>query len=227
MYAVQAAPSDKVDCSKVEEILDDMGAAQGMTTLNDKYKLQTTPDEYTKRCQEMSDAVKVLRKYNKECYSSLTQQVLSAMLRTRSQMNEERCKDPNSEAFKEGLEGVKCVAENAVEKVREAEKKIVLSFQVLHEASIPDDKLRVRRSCCAVQDSKRLFLEATKEKCSKHEALYNQYVESFSSEAMGLICPELDKLECSKLEPIKTDGVEIKSKFFLTPMVKLVKTLDH
>lgn len=200
---------------------------QGITSLNDKYKIATNAEEQTKRCGEMAEAIKTLRKYNKECFSALTQQVLSAVLRTRSQFNELRCKDPASAEFKDSLAGAKCAAENAVESVREAEKKTIISFQVLSEAAISDDKLRVRRACCAVIDSKKVFLAATKDKCSAHEKIYSDYVDSYTSEAMGLICPEQDKLECDKLEALKTDGVTNKSLFFLTPMVKVIKQLDH
>ena len=216
-----------MDCTKVDEVLDDLGAAQGLSTLNDKYKLPTTSEEQVKRCQEMSEALKTLRKYNKECFSSLTQQVLSAILRTRGQSNEAHCKDSSSAEFKEALEASQCVSSNALESVREAEKAIVLSLQVLHEANIPDDKLRVRLACCAVLDAKKIFINATKDKCSKYEKAYGDYVDSFTSESMGLICPETDKLECSKLEPIKSAGATPKTRFFLVPMVKLVKTIDH
>lgn len=175
----------------------------------------------------MADAIKTLRKYNNQCYTSLTQQVLSAILRTRSEFNDLHCKDPASAEFKESLEAAKCAAEQAIDSVRDAEKKTIVSFQVLHEANISDDKLRVRRACCAVLESKKSFLAATKDKCSKYEKTYSNYVDSYTDEAMGLICPADEKLECEKLEAIKTDGVAPKSKFFLTPMVKLVKTLDH
>lgn len=225
--AVHGAPADKVDCTKVDEVFDDLGGAQGMTSLNDKYKIPTNADDQLKRCAEMTDALKTLRKYNKECYTSLTQQVLSAMLRTRTEFNDLRCKDKTSTDFTEGVEAAKCAAEQALDGVKMAEKKIIVSFQTLHEASISDDKLRVRRACCSVIDAKKFFLAATKEKCAKHEKVYAAYVDSYTEEAMGLICPSSDKLECDKLEAIKTDGVEPKTKFFLTPMVKLVKTLDH
>lgn len=225
--AVLAAPADKVDCSKIEEVLDDLGGAQGMTSLNDKYKIPTTVEEQVKRCAEMTDAIKTLRKYNNQCYTSLTQQVLSAILRTRSEFNDLRCKDQSTDAFKDSLAGAKCAATDALEKIKEAENKIIVSFQTVHEASISDDKLRVRRACCAVMDAKKYFLTATKEKCAKHEKIYSDYVDSYTEEAMGLICPSSDKLDCDKLEAIKTDGVQPKTKFFLTPMVKLIKTLDH
>lgn len=195
--------------------------------LNDKYKVQTTADEQTKRCTEMNDAVKTLRKYNKECYSALTQQVLSAILRTRQEFNDLRCKDPNSEEFKTALEAAKCVATEASDKTREAETKTIMAFQMLTDTTISDEKLRVRRTCCSVIDSKKFFLEATKEKCAKHEKVYADYVDSYTSEAMGLICPSADTLDCAKLEALKIDGVTPKTKFFLTPMVKLIKTLDH
>lgn len=192
--------------------------------MNDKYKLATNADEFTKRCQEMSDATKQLKKYNKECYSSLTQQVFSAILRTRSQMNEEVCKPEKSA---EPLAASKCIAENALDKVKEAEKAIVLMSQVVLDSNITDEKLRLRRSCCAVQAGKTRFLEATKEKCAKHEKTYADYVDSYTSEAMGLICPDTEKLECDKLEVLKIEGVQIKSTFFLNPLLKLVKSLDH
>lgn len=198
-----------------------------MSTLNDKYKIPTNNEEQLKRCTEMADAIKTLRKYNNQCFTSLTQQVLSATLRTRSEFNNVHCKDPTNTDFKEGVEAAKCAAEQALEKIKVAEKKIIVSFQVLHEATISDDKLRVRRACCSVLDAKKFFLAATSEKCAKHEKVYANYVNSYTEEAMGLICPAADKLECDKLEVVKTEGVEPKSKFFLTPMVKLVKTLDH
>lgn len=208
-------------------MLDELGGAQGMTTMNEKYPISSTQEMQVKRCAEMADATKTLRKYNKECFSSLTQQVLSAVLRTRSQFNEPRCADPNSEDFKVSVEAAKCIADNAMDRAKEAEKKTIQSFQVLHEAGIPDDKLRVRRACCAVIDSKKFFLEATKEKCAKYEKVYIDYLDSYTSESMGLICPDTDKLDCGKLEAIKIDGVTPKNKFFLTPMIHLVKTLDH
>ena len=208
-------------------MLDDLGGAQALTTLNDKYKLQTSVEEHTKRCTEMTEAIKTLRKYNKECFSSLTQQVLSAILRTRSQMTEARCSDPNSAQYKEGLEAVKCIAEKSLETARVAERKTILALQVLYDKNIDNEKLRVRHSCCAVLDAKKFFLEGTKDKCSHYEKIYAEYVDSYTSEAMGLICPEADKLDCGSLEQFKTEGVELKNKFFLNPMVKLVKTLDH
>lgn len=203
-----------------------MGGAQGYTVLNEKYKLATTADELASRCTEMAEAIKTLRKYNKECYSSLTQQVFSAILRTRSQMNQARCVAGTPEAA-EAIAGTKCIKENALAQVQEAEKKTILASEVLFDSNIADDKLRTRRSCCAVLQGKKLFIEATKDKCSKYEKLYTEYVDSYTSEAMGLICPEADKLECDKLEPLKLEGVQPKFKFFLNPMLKLVKTLDH
>lgn len=194
--------------------------------MNEKYKLATTADELAARCVEMAEAIKVLRKYNKECYSSLTQQVFSAILRTRSQMNTGRCAPGTPEAA-EAIAGTKCIKENALESVKEAERKTVLTTQVLFDANIADDKFRMRRACCNVLANKVLFLDATKEKCGKYEKLYAEYVDSYTSEAMGLICPEADKLECDKLEPLKIDGVTPKYKFFINPMLKLVKTLDH
>lgn len=221
------APSDRLDCSKVEEVLDELGGAQGISAMNDKYKIATNSEDQVKRCAEMTEAIKTLRKYNNQCYTSLTQQILSAILRTRTQFNDMSCKDPASSEFKNSLEAAKCASEKSINEIREAEKKTIVAFQVLHGAAITDDKLSVRRACCAVLESKKLFIGATKEKCAKYEKNYSDYVDSYTDEAMGLICPVSDKLECDKLETIKSDGVVPNFKFFLTPMVKLVKTLDH
>lgn len=194
--------------------------------MNDKYKLPTTRADHERRCEEMAAAIKLLRKYNKDCYSSLTQQVFSAMLGSRAKTNELYCK-PNSDESTKAIEANKCVQEQAFAAVEDAEKRIILSSQVLLDKNIADDKLRMRNACCAVLQSKTYFIDATKTKCAKHESVYNDYVDSYTNEAMGLICPEADKLECDKLEPLKLDGVAPKSKFFLGPMLKLVKTLDH
>lgn len=174
----------------------------------------------------MSQAIKTLRRYNKDCYSSLTQQVFSAILGSRAKMNEQYCK-PDSEESKKAIEANKCISEEALSATQEAEKKTILASQVLLDKNIPDDKLRMRASCCGVIASKSYFIEATKAKCAKHEKVYTDYVDSYTSEAMGLICPEADKLECDKLEPLKLEGVQTKTKFFLGPMLKLVKSLDH
>lgn len=168
----------------------------------------------------------MLRKYNKECYSALTQQVFSAILRTRSQFNEAKCAVGTPE-HNEAFEAVKCMKDNSLEKATEAEKKAVLGSELLLDANIGDEKLRLRHACCQVLESRRYFMDATKDKCSKYEKVYSDYIDSYTSEAMSLICPDSDKLECSKLTPLKLDGVTPKNKFFLTPMLKVVKTLDH
>lgn len=203
-----------------------MGAAQGFSALSEKYKLATNKEDFQKRCEEMSQAIKMLRKYNKDCFSSLTQQVFSAILSSRAKMNELYCK-PNSEESKKAIEGNKCISEEALKPVQDAETKTIISSQVLLDKNIPDDKLRMRAACCGVATSKNYFMEATKSKCAKHEAVYSDYVDSYTSEAMGLICPELEKLECDKLEPLKLEGVQPRNKFFLNPMLKLIKSLDH
>lgn len=197
-----------------------------MTTLNDKYKLTTNLDDYMKRCVEIEDAIKTLKLYNSKCHTALTQQVFKAILNTRSQAQVTRCKAGSPEAL-EVSEATACVAQNAFDAAKEAEKKTILLSQVLLDANIPDEKLRLRRACCVVIDSKTTFINATKEKCAKHQKAYEEYVDSYMQEAMGLICPEADKLECGKLEALKVDGVEPKSTFFLTPMLKVVKTLDR
>lgn len=82
-------------------------------------------------------------------------------------------------------------------------------------------------ACCGVIQSKQLFMEATKEKCAKYEKTYSEYVDSYMSEAMSLICPAPEQLECDKLEVLKLEGQEPKSKFFLTPVLKVVRSLDR
>lgn len=226
MPAAYSAPADNVDCSKVDEVIEDLGGAQGITVLNPKYKLAGGVEEYTKRCKDAAEALKTLRKYNKECFSSLTQQVLSAILRTRAAFNEQKCAVGTPE-FAEANEAIRCMAENSLDKAIVAEKKAVAGSEVLLEANISDEKLRLRHSCCQVIATRKMFLDVTKEKCSKYEKVYSDYADSYTSEAMSLICPEADKLECDKLEGLKIDGVEPKNKFFMTPMLKVVKTLDH
>lgn len=222
-----AAPSDTpVDCSKLDEIIDDKGSAQSMTTLNDKYKLTTNLDDYMKKCKEIDESIKLLKEYNSKCHTSLTKQVFSAILRTRAELQTRRCAKDSQET-KEASDAIACIQENAFDRVKEAEKKSILLSQVLHDANIADEKLRLRSACCGVIASKDIFMEATKEKCSKYEKAYEDYVNSYMSEAMGLICPKAEELDCGKLEKLKIDGVELKSKFFLTPMLKVVKTLDN
>lgn len=223
----QAAPSDaKIECASFEEVLDDLSGAQGITSLNDKYKIVTSAEEQSKRCVEARDAIKTLRAYNKQCVTSLTQQVLGAILRTRSQMIDEHCM-PNSIHFAETIEGCKCIQDNALEAVKAAERKINLALQVIHESDIKDEKERLRRGCCAVLGSKAIFLEATRDKCSKHSNLYTEYVDSYTADAMSLICPSTDKLACDKLPGLSLEGVTLKSKSHLLPIYKLVKSLDH
>lgn len=226
LVGVQAAAPPKLDCTKMEEVLEDLGGAQGLTTLSDKYKLATNMDEFKKRCSEMDDAIKTLKRYNRECYSQLTQQVFAALLRTRANMNDQRCA-PDTDLAKEAVEASKCIAEQAFEEAKDAERKTILASQLIDEANIPDDKMRMRRSCCAVLQSKSLFLEAVKPKCSKYEKVYSEYVDSYTSESMALICEDAEKLKCAELEPLKFAGAQVKSKFFLTPMMRLVKSLDH
>lgn len=210
----------------MEEVLDDLGGAQGITASNDKYKMITKIEDMPKRCADMAAAIKTLRRYNSECYSGLTQQVFSAILRTRDAMNKANC-EPNSEPMKLVVEAMKCIQDEALESVRDAEKKTILASQVLHEANIEDAKMRMRRSCCAVVQSRNYFIDATKAKCGKFEKVYTSYVDSYTEEAFGLICESPEKLKCSELEQLKLDGVAPKSTFFLNPMLKLVKSLDH
>lgn len=194
--------------------------------MNDKYKLATNDAEQTKKCAEQTEAIKTLKKYNKECYSSLTQQVFSAILRTRQEMAENYCK-PGSKEFADAVQASKCIHDNALDQVKDAERQMVLQAQVIHDMNIPADDLRMRRACCAVINSKKLFLDATKSKCSAYEKAYNDYVDSYTSEAFSLICSAPEKLDCAKLDALKTDGVTPKHTFFLNPTLKLVKTLDH
>lgn len=204
--------------------MDDLGSKQGLTTLNDKYKLATTKEDFDKRCVEMTDAITTLKRYKRDCYSSLTQQVFNALLGSRQELNDKYCKTDEST---KALAASKCIVENALTKVQDAERKTILASQVLVDANIPDEKLRTRRACCAVLGSKKLFIEATKEKCPEYQGIYTDYVDSYTSAAFGLICEEPSKLKCEELESLKIDGVEPKSKFFLNPILKLVKTLDH
>lgn len=211
----------------MDEALDEFGLAQAITTMNGKEKTLTKDEDFSKKCGEMNDAIKTLRRYNKECNSALTQQVFSAILRTRSQMIEKYCSKPSSQESKDLVVAINCVANDAFDEVTAAEKKTVVTMEALFDKNIQDEKLRVRGACCNVLSSKNNFIDATKAKCDKHKKFYDEYYESYTSEAMGLICPEADKLDCDKLETIKTDGLKPKAKFFIAPSLHLVKTLDH
>lgn len=219
------APADNVDCSKLDEVVDDQGAAQAWSYMNEKYPVPMNAEELTKACERSKEAIKVLRKYNKECYTALTQQVLSAVLRTRSQRIDSVCAADSAEN-KEELEAIKCTGEYK-DALNEIEKNAIKNFQAIGDANIADEKLRIRRTCCVVHETGKKYINATKEKCSKYTKAYTDYYDSYTSEAMGLVCPEESKLECDKLEVLKTDGVTPKTKFYLVPLMKLVQTIDH
>lgn len=192
--------------------------------MSDKYKLATTGDELAKRCTEMENAIKQLKRYNHFCFTSLTQQVFSAILRSRQAFNELQCKEPKSN--EEAIKAQKCLVDNAMSQVQEAERKMIVNSQVILDSNIADNKLRMRRTCCSVIQGKKLFMDATKEKCSAHEKLYSDYVDSYTSEAFSLTCEAPEKLECDKLEALKVEGVQGRYKFFLNPVLMLAKTLD-
>lgn len=178
------------------------------------------------KCKEIDANIRTLKEYNSKCHTSLTKQVFSAILKTRTEMQSKRCAADAPET-KEASDAVKCLKENAFDKTKNAERKTILNSQILLDMNETDDKLRLKRACCGVIESRADFMDATKEKCPQHEKLYAEYVDSYMAEAMGLICPDAKDLECGKLEPLKMDGVEPKTKFFLSPMLKIVKSLDH
>lgn len=179
-----------------------------------------------KRCTDQKAAIQTLKKYNKECYTALTEQVFGTILRTRSAMADVYCA-VDSKEFNEGIAASKCIVDNVLDAVKEAERKMIVQAQVIIDSNIPDEKLRMRRACCAVLGAKGLVLGAIKPKCSAHEKALTDYIDSYTSEAFSLICQEPDKLECGKLEPLKTEGVTPRYQFFLNPTIELVKTLDH
>lgn len=226
-----SAPLEKPDCSQFEKVLDDLGAAQAITVISDKHPLPKSLEETEKKCALSLESIRKLRMYNKECNKALTQQVFSAILRTRNQLVEDKCKDPKSAEFNAMFESIRCIHENATDAVKQAETKTVLMSQVLVEADVKDEQERIKRACCDVLASKKHFMAAIKDKCGKYEKVYSDYVDSYTSESLALICSDAEKMEkdgeCETLTPLKLDGVSLKYVSFLNPMLKIVKTLDH
>lgn len=174
--------------------------------------------------------MKKLKIYNTKCNKALTQQVFKSVIDTRIALVEESCV-PNSEKFNAVLESVKCIKTKAIEEVKLAEAKMILESQALLELKNIDDKERVKRACCNVLDGKKRFMNAIKDKCNEHATQYSNYVDSYTSESLGLICPDAEKMEkdgeCAKLTAINTDSITRKYDSFLSPMMKVIKTLDH
>lgn len=106
---VYAAPADEVDCSKIEDIFEEQGLASATSFSSDKYSRFTTKEEADKRCPEMTDGVKTMRRYNSKCHSGLTQQVFSATFKTRQEYIDKICKDTSGDYAKSSYESLKCL----------------------------------------------------------------------------------------------------------------------
>lgn len=226
LNVVELAPVDDVDCTKLDEVLDDLGASQARTMTNDKYKVEKSSEGLVKYCDRAKDAVKTLKKYNKQCISNLTQQVVSAILRTRTQNIESICK-PDSAEFKEIVEANNCTVDNA-DLANGIELKFLRDLWALIDADFKDTKEFLHRTCCLINEQQTKLVGVAKEKCPQYVKSFTEYVESYSSEAMGLVCPEAKSLECNKYEPLKTDeSAKLKSSFYLLPIVKAVNKLDQ
>ena len=105
---MSAAPADDVDCSKIEEVFEDQGAASGVTYTNNKYVRATTREALDKRCPEMYNAVKTIKRYNQKCHTGLTQQVFSSGLKSKLEYVDKFCKDTGSEYVTKALDAFKC-----------------------------------------------------------------------------------------------------------------------
>lgn len=173
-----------------------------------------------------------MRQLNAKCNKALTQQVLKAVIDTRSSLVAEICNDaPSGDKFSQTFESAKCIKDNAFESMRAAESQVVLNTQALLDANIADEKEKLKRVCCNVLAAKKLFLDASAATCGQFRAQYAEYVDSYSSESLGLICADIDKLaeagECAKLGALSTSNAKLRSVSFLVPMLKLVRTLEH
>lgn len=223
--SIQMAPTESVDCSKLDEVVDDLSAAQAWSFANDKYKIPTSAEGFAKSCLQSSDALKTLRKYNKQCNSALTQQVFSAVLRTRTKMMESVCKADTPENHA-AVEASKCASKNG-QIFKEIETKLIADLYAVLESTISDDKERLYRACCLVNGSERKFLDVGKEKCREQQKVFADYMDSYTAEAMALVCPQGKELDCDKYAPLKSDPSTKRSLFYLLPLMKLVKSLDH
>lgn len=107
-FVVSAAPTDEIDCSKIEAVFEDQGAASGVTYTNDKYVRATTKEQLEKRCPEMYSAIKTIRQYNQKCNTGLTQQVFSAGLKSKQAYVDRFCKDTSADYVTKSLAAFKC-----------------------------------------------------------------------------------------------------------------------
>ncbi|KAG9510442.1 Deubiquitinase OTUD6B, partial [Fragariocoptes setiger] len=219
--AHSAATVADVDCSKLEHAFDDLGAAQGWSFMNKEHLPAREAGEFKAKCKSSDEAIKTLKLYNVKCHKSLTKQVIKAILDTRDAMMQEYCNDDAKS--KAALASINCLYDKALEKVKAAESRAIVSPQVLFDSKIDDEKERLKRACCDVLENKQHFLNATNDGCSEHKSIYEAYIDSYTSSSMSLICPEnlLKGQECGSLKPLATEGVKPKYSFFLNPLIKI------
>lgn len=220
---VHLAPSDNVDCSKLDQVLDEQLLAQSITFRKDKFEFITSPETMLKYCNRANEAIKTLRRYNRECHKNLTQQIVGSMLKTRGQYVERVCK-PDSDDFKKEVEGLTCAFN--IPTSLEDEQKVMRQMQAVVDANIEDDKLRARRTCCTILDCQKTSLSTYREKCPSTVESFASYLDSYTSESMSFVCQDGKNLECDKLEPLKVGSGEPKL-HYLTNVVNLIRTLDH
>ena len=101
----------KVDCRKFDEIFDELGSAAGISFVTDKYLRPTSDTDLDLRCPEILNAIVTLRLYNKRCQTSLTQQVMSVILKSRHVYYTAICRSRGSDSIKLRYEGIKCFQE--------------------------------------------------------------------------------------------------------------------
>lgn len=191
--------------------LDRLEAAQGISVLNDNYKIALNPEDQVKRCAEMKSAINKLIVFNQRCFEGTTQAVFGALFKTRSEYINLHCKDPASSEFKEYLEAFKCIAEKSFDEVREAEKKTIESFADVLFSEGDDITDNLQHACCRVSEAKRVFVGATKEKCDEYKEAYSNYMDSYTNKSIPMLCP--DELECDKLQALDVDRSVVRPQF--------------
>lgn len=222
---VQMASVNDVDCTKYEQVLEESGPAQAWSFMSDKYKIPTNADEFSKSCEVAFDALKIMKKYNKECAANLTKQFMGAILNTRTKYLDSCCvrDSPDNKA---NIATSKCAHDHS-EPFKKLEEKYIRKLNGIYDANLADSKDRIRHTCCATEQIKKDFLAAAKENCPDHEKTIESYIDSYISEALSLVCPSKEKLDCDNLESLKIDqSAPLKSAFYLKPVKLILNTLD-
>ena len=99
------------------------------------------------------------------------------------------------------------------------------------EMTFKDDNEKITRMCCMLEQQKQEVASIVRPKCEKAIPFMKEFLDSYLSESLGLVCPDLKQLiksdTCNKFSPIPIEGVKSKYLFFLAPMIKILRGLEH